>query len=81
MSTAPRALLGMGTKYCYQKEPTAILSNQRAARYHTFTNNTKYTNKDELQETYDSCSHLHKIVAVLLVIRYQILNCFVLWHQ
>ena len=69
----------MGTKYCYQ-ESIAILSNQLAAHYHTFTSNTEYINKDELSETYDSCSHLHKVVTVLLVISYQILNCFVLWH-
>lgn len=70
----------MGTIHCYQEEPTAALSNQLAVHYHTFTSNTKYINKDELSETYDSCSHLHKIVTVLLVISYQILNCFVLWH-
>lgn len=44
----PPGPLGMGTKYCSQEQSTAILCNQLAAHYHTFTSNAKYIDKDEL---------------------------------
>lgn len=75
MSIAPESL-GVGTEHCPEgsAQRLSVFLSLAAAHYHTFPSETKSVNKDQPEETYDSCSHLHKIATVLWVISHQTLR-------